>query len=122
MEESDSFSFGAKSWRFVDQPDTGRAAFLECPVEIVHGEANVVNSGPASRDEFCDWSVVAVRLEQLNQRVAGFNSGYSRPVGVADFSALHAEDIGKEGQTRRNRLHGDSDVSDAGALGGFLLH
>ena len=61
-------------------------------------------------------------LEELDQRFSRGHRGNVSSVGIFYLSLLKPEDIGKERHACRNRLHGDSDVGDSGALEGFLLH
>lgn len=122
MKERDSFSLCTKARRFVDQPDARLTTFLESCVEIVHRKADMMNAGAPTGDEFPDRRVVTCRLEKLDQRLSGDHGRDACPIRIIDLRLLEAEYVGEERNACRDGLHGDSDVSDAGALGGFKLH
>ena len=122
MDEGDAFSFCADARYIVDESNSGLAALLESPVEIIDRKADMVNSGAAPRDEFSDRRVLAICLEQLDQRFARSDRRDARAVRIIDLGFLKAKDFGEKRNARRDRLHGDSDVRDSGPLGGFLVH
>ena len=54
MEEGDPLAFGAESGMLVDEADSVRPAALEGRLEIVHGEAHVVDTRATLGNELTD--------------------------------------------------------------------
>jgi hypothetical protein len=54
VQERDSFSLGANSGLLVDEPEPRCAAPLECAIQVVDGEADVVNAGSSFFQEPTD--------------------------------------------------------------------
>lgn len=75
MKKSDSLAFGAEPWSFVYQPNSSGPAFLQCCTDVVHCEADVVDSRSTLREEFPDRRAFVLRFEKLDQRVAGGHGG-----------------------------------------------
>ena len=84
VEERDTFPFGAEPGRLVDQPKAGGAAAREGTVEVVDGEADVMDAGAAFGDELADGRVRILGLEQLDERVTGREAGDAGTVGVVE--------------------------------------
>ena len=82
MQERDSLSFGAHARFLIDQSDTCTATAIQCSVQVIDGEANVVDAGPAFGDELANWRIGALCLEQLHERVARAEASDTSPVGV----------------------------------------
>lgn len=55
MKEGDSLSLGSYPGSFVDKPKTGGAAAVQRRVEVIHREADVMDSGAAFFQEPGDW-------------------------------------------------------------------
>src|SRR2546423_14813452 len=118
MEKGDALSFGAEARGLVDEPDGGSAAALEGGVEVVDDEADVMNAGAAFCDELCDGRVCRGGLEQLDERLAGGETGDTGSVGIIEGHLRHTEDVAIKGNQRVESLHGDADMGDAGAARG----
>ena len=54
MEERDTFPLGTEPGRFVDQPDSCGPASFERTVQVVDGEADVMDSRASFGDELAD--------------------------------------------------------------------
>src|SRR5687767_2215526 len=93
MEKSDSFAFGPHPWGLVDQTDPCAATPLQCSVQIINGEADVVYAGTAFGDELCDWRIGGFRLEQLHQRVSGTKPSDASSVGVFERLTRQPEQV-----------------------------
>lgn len=122
MKKGDPFPFGADPRNVIDDANARLTAFLERSVEVVDCKADVVDSRAAPGDEFSYRRIALSGLEKLHQRVASDDGSDAGPVRIGDLCFLQSQHSGKKAKTRRNRFHGDSDVSDTGALGGLLLH
>ena len=99
--------------RFPSAPMRGVSSISRMPaadsvssvaVEVVHGEADMMNAGPAPGDEPGDRRVVLAGFEQFHQRIAGGEPGDGGAVGVVERHLGHAEHVAVEGQQRR-RAH-----------------
>src|SRR5581483_10653030 len=93
MQEGDALALGAEPRLFVDQADAELTAALEGSLEVVDGEADMVNSRPAFRDEFPDGRVGDVGLEQLDERIPGREPGDAGAVGVVERDFGEAEHV-----------------------------
>src|SRR5439155_9513979 len=82
MQKGDALSFGADTWRLVDETDAGGAAAREGRVQIVDDEADVMNPRSSFGDELSDWRVRRVGLEQFDECVTGGKSGDARSIGI----------------------------------------
>ena len=122
MNESDWLALGTRPWGLVYQADPFFAALIEHSFQIVYREADVVDSGAALGDEFSDRRVVFRRLQQLDQRLARFESLDSCTVGIGYLDLIHSEYVPEEWELRLNRRQRDSNVRDSGSLWGFVLH
>lgn len=96
MEKGDPLAFGANSWRRVDESNARSATALERRVEIVDGEADVMQPRPAFFDKLRDRRIGRFRFEQFNERVAGEKSGNVSAVGIFQRRLLEAKDIAVE--------------------------
>jgi len=93
MQEGDAFAFGANSRGIVDEPQSGCSAARKRPVEVVHGEAHVMDAWAPLGHELPDRRVFGLGFEQLNQRFSGSDTRDSGAVGVVERNFGHAEDI-----------------------------
>ena len=122
MEERNTFPLGTEPGRLVDEANAGGTAARERTVEIVDGEADVMDSGAAFGDELADGSVRPLGLEQLDEGVTRSESGDPRAVGVVEGDVGEIEQIAVEGKDLVERTHGDADVSDARGAAGDVGH
>src|SRR5437867_10061474 len=86
MKERDAFAFGADARNVIDHLDPFAATPFECSIQVVDGEADVVNAGPAFGDELGDRRVGALRggLEELDQRVTSAKAGDVSSIEVVE--------------------------------------
>jgi len=84
MNECDSLSLRADPRYFVDQANASGSAAIQCGVEIRYEETHVMQAWTASGDELPDGRVVLERLEQLDERIAGYQSFDARAIGVVE--------------------------------------
>ena len=117
VEERDALALRTGAGRLVDEPDAGGAAARQGGVQILDGEADVMDAGAALREEPGDGRVRGLGLEQLDERVAGLESGNAGTIRIIEPHLGHAEDIPVERQERVEGMHRDSNVRDAGASG-----
>lgn len=124
MEKRDSLAVGADARSFVNQPNAQSAAPTERAVEVVDGEAHVMDSLAALREELSDWRVGRLGLEQLDQRAAGNEPDDASTVRIGERDFGHSEHVTVEGNTLGQSVHGDADVGDrcASDLGRRLFH
>ncbi len=122
MEERDTFPFGAEPGGLVDQPDAGGAAASERTVEVVDGEADVMDSGTAFGDELADGGFRMLGLEQLDEGVTGGEAGDAGTIRVVELDLREVEEIAVEGEDLVERAHGDPNVGDARGTAGNVGH
>ena len=122
MEEGDTFPLGALAWGLVDQSNTRSTAALERTVEVVDGEADVMDAGTTFGDELADGRIRMVGLEQLDERFAGDEARDAGTVGVVEADFREAEQVAVEGENLVERAHGDPHVGDASCTAGYVSH
>ena len=98
MYEGDPLSLGARSRGIVDEPYAARPASLQGSVEIVNGEADVMNCGATALNEPGDRGFGRVGLEQLDQRFSRLERDDTRPVPIGDSGFVQSQDIPVERQ------------------------
>lgn len=113
MEKGDSFSLCSQAWFVIDQLDPPRAAAGEGVVQILDGEANVMNAWSATIDESRDRGLGGVGLEQLDERVTGCEAGDVSTVRIRERMLIESEEISIERKQLVDRANGDSNVRDA---------
>jgi hypothetical protein len=121
MEKRYTFPLRADAGRLVDEPDTRGPAPVQRAVEVVDGEANVVDAWPSLRDKLPDRGVAALGLEQLDERLAGGESHDPRSIRILQRRLGHPEDIAVEGHQLREPSDGNADVCDAGSAA-YIFH
>jgi len=125
VDERDALAFGADTWCVVDQANAVCAAAVERRVEVVDGEADVVNAGSSFRDELGDRGIGGFRFEQLYERRSGHEAGDLCAIGIVEGNVDESEDVTVEGQALAQSANGDTDVVDSGASAarmGRVLH
>ena len=93
MQEGDALTFGSDTGCLVDQPQSGCSAARKRPVQVVHGEAHVMDAGAALGYELPDWRVFRLGFEQLYQRFSSSDTRDGGAVGVVQRNFGHPEDI-----------------------------
>ena len=117
MEESDAFALGAESGLLVDQSQPCTTTAFQCSVQIVDGEADMVNAAATLGDEFADRRIGGLRLEELDQRFTGAVPRDAGTVGIVEGLFGQAEQVAVERNDTIELCDGDSDVRYAGAFG-----
>jgi len=112
MQKSDPLSFGADTWRLVDETDAGGATAREGRVQIVDDEADVMNPRSSFGDELSDWRVRRVGLEQLDECVTGGESGDARSIGIVERHVGQLQHVAIEWKELVEPAHGDADMGD----------
>ena len=122
MQERDPLALGAEARRLVDEANAVRAAAIERRVEIVDGEANMVNARPALRDELPDRRIRRFGLQKLDERLAGREARDLCAVRVIERDLGQPEDISVERNAIVEAANRDPDVGDSSAAAGGFLH
>ena len=113
MKEGDSLSFGANARRLVDKADAGGATSVEHRIEIVNGEADVVNTGATLGDKLANRTIRRLGLEEFNERLSSNEPGNASAVRVIERRFAKAEHIAIKGKNLVERPHGNADMGDA---------
>ena len=112
MEKRDPFPLGADPGRLIDQPNSGGPAARERIVEVVDGEANVMDPRPPRVQKLGDRSARFPRLEELNERLTGREPDDRRAVGVIERNDGESEDVAIERYGIGKSANGNADVGD----------
>src|SRR5512140_2984473 len=107
MEKRDTFPLGTDARGLVDEAEAGGPTARERTVEVVHGEADVMDARAASGDEFADGRVRGIGFEELDEGLAGFEPGDLRTVRVVEVDLVQAEQVAVERKDVVERAHGD---------------
>jgi hypothetical protein len=99
----------------IDQSYSGGSAARERIVEVVDGEANVVDAGPPRVQKLGDRSARVPRLEKLDERLTGREPSDRRAVGVIEWNDGESEHVAVERYGIGERTNGDPDVGDTGS-------
>ncbi len=122
MQERDPLPLGPDTWRLINEPDPRRAAPLHHLIQVVHGKADVVNSGSALVQEPADRIVAGFGLQELDKGFTGLESGYSGSIGIVERHLRHAEDVAIKIDAFVNRAYRDSDVRNPGSAWAWWVH
>lgn len=122
MQERDPLSFSSETRLLVDQSNSGSTAPLERRIQVVDGEANVMNSGSALCHEFPNRRFVGLGLEEFDQGFACRQSGDSSPIGIVERHLRHGEDVSIERQDLVQRAYRNPDMGDPGAAASRITH
>lgn len=122
MKKSNSFSLCADARLLVDQPDTFFSTTLECCVEIVYREANMMDARTSALDESCNRRIIVVRLEKLDESTVSIDPRDSRSVGVGEVFLLQSENFLVERKRLGNRFHRKPNVRNFYTLRGCPAH
>ena len=93
MEESDAFALRAEPGNVIDQSDTCTTTPFQCTVQVIDGEADVVNAGTALGDELRNGRIGGVGLQKLDKRVTRAESGDAGAIGVIELSFGESEQV-----------------------------
>lgn len=67
MQKCDALAFGTEPRALIDEVNAGRFAALERAVEIVHGEADVMDARTTLGQELSDWGSGFIWLEEFDE-------------------------------------------------------
>ena len=115
MKERDSLLLRADTRGLVDEANAGCATSVESSVEVVDGEANMVNTGATFGDIAPNRRFRGFSFEQFNERFASGKAGNRCTVGVVERHFWQIEYVAIERQDLFEGPHRDSDVCDAGS-------
>src|SRR5205823_5020112 len=119
VKKGDAFPIGAGARHVVDELDARAPAAVEGRVQVIDGEADVMNAGTAFGDELADRRVGLFGFEQLHERVSRTHGGDAGAVGVVEGLLRKSQQVTIEWKHAIERLDGDADVRDPGTT---LLH
>ena len=122
MDKGDPLAFSPEAGNLIDKLHTCRTTAIQHRIEIVDRKANVMDSRTSPREEFPDWSIVAFRLEQLDETLARGHSRDARAVRIGELDWRHSEHIAEKRQLTIDRRESNPYVSDSGPFKGFILH
>ena len=105
MEEGDALSVGSDPRDLVHQGHARSAALREHRVEVVYGEAQVVNARTALFNEARNRRVGTVGLEQFDEDVASDESANTRTIAVGERLVGESEDVTKKRERVGQRTH-----------------
>lgn len=83
-------SFGTDSRLLIDEANSRGATARECVGEVIHGEANMVNTGAAFGDEFSDRGIRVDGLEELDEGIASGQPGDASAVRIVEGNDVHS--------------------------------
>jgi hypothetical protein len=110
VQERNSLSFSAKAWFLVNEFYARSATAVQRGIEIVHGKADVMNAGSALGHVPRDRGIGIVSLKELDQRLAGIQAHYVRPVRILEWNLGQPQDIAEKRKALGECLHSDSDM------------
>ena len=116
MKKGNPLSLGSYAGDVVNQPDARSAATLQSCVQIVHGEADMVDRGASLRDKSSDRRIRRLGLQQLHYRPSGVQSDDSRSVRVGQIDVRQSQYFPVERQNLGDGAHGNPDMGDSRAL------
>src|SRR5687767_4089386 len=109
MQESDAFAFRAETGNVIDQSDTCTTTAFQCTVQVIDGEADVVNAGTAFGDELRNGRIGGVGLEELDERVTRGESGDAGAIGIIELNLCETEQVAVERNDAVELIDGDAD-------------
>src|SRR2546425_310253 len=115
MQERDAAATGPAARQLVDQTVARRPAALQCPIEVGHPVADVMEAGAASGEELRHGALRVAGLKEFDLNVAQREADDGGAIGGLGLPRLEAEDVPVKGQGVGDARHGDADMRDAGA-------
>ncbi len=110
MQECDTLSLGSDPWLLVDELNSGATTTLQGRIEVVDGEANVMNPRSALLQESRDRGFRVSGLQKLHQRLACAEANDVSAVGVIEVDLGQSEHVAKKRQALGEGLDGDPDM------------
>src|SRR5438067_1413581 len=98
MQERDTFPLCPDARGLVDQTNAGGAAAVEHVIQIVDGEAEVMDARSFSGNELVDGTVGRLAFKELDQGIAGRQARDSGAIRVIEGNVGKAEDVAVEGK------------------------
>jgi len=117
MDEGDAMTAGTDPRDLIHQLIAGRATRRECPIEIGHPIADVVNAGPPAGQEPGDRTLGRLGLQELHLRGTEGKGHDPGAVGPFWLAGREAQDVAIKGKRAFDTLNGDADVGDDRTLG-----
>jgi len=118
VQKRDTFSLCPNARRLVDDLHARGSAASQHVVQVVDRKADVMDSGPALRDEARDRGVRVVCLQELDEGLSGAETGYARAIGVVQGDLGQTQYVPEEGEALIEGLDRDSNVGYARATRG----
>ena len=118
MQKRDALLLRTNPRHFVDEANTSGPAARQRSVEVVDGEADVMNPRAAFGHEPADRRFRGFRFEQLDERFSGRHAGDARPIGVVEGHVRQTEDVAVKRQDLIEGPHRNSDVRKTGPASG----
>ena len=122
MEKRDSFSFRPDPRDIVDELNSRPAAALEGAIQIVDGEADVMQARASLRHEAADRRIGVRCFQQLHERASGIETRYARAIRVIQLDLVETKDVTKKRQIGSQGLYGNADVGDPDSARGCWGH
>ena len=97
MEKGDALAFGSAAGFRIDRRKTCGAAARQHVVEIVDGEAQVVDAWATLLDELGDRRSVGRGLKQFHHRFTGSVSCDACSIGIGKRDVGKSEDVAEQG-------------------------
>jgi len=82
VKKGDALALRPNARLLVDELNSGAAATVQRRVEVVHGEADVVNAGSPFRQEFPNRRGGVASLQKLYQRLPRGEPHDAGPIGI----------------------------------------
>ena len=98
----------------IDRQDAGGATSGEGGIEVVDGEAEMMDAGAAFLDELGDGRAVHRRFKQFDQGVTGGVAGDSCAIGIGEWGVGQAEQVMQQRPECVVGPDGEADVGDRG--------
>lgn len=113
MQKGDPFPLRPYARLFVDELNAGRPAPRQRRVQIVDGEADVMDSRTPFGHKARDRGIGIIGFEKLYQRLASAEPDYVRAVGIVQRNLRQPQHIPEEGKALGEGLDRDSNVGYA---------
>ena len=112
MKKRDAFLLGAEAGGFVDEANAGGATTLQGGVDVIDGEADVMDPRPSLGHEAADRRVRGFGFEQFDERVAGGQPDDRSTIGIVQRHFRQVEDVTIEWQDLFKGSDRDTDMRE----------
>ena len=113
MQKRDPFPLRADARLLVDELHPRRPATRQRCIQVVDGEADVMDAGTPPGDKARDGGIGVVGLQQLHQGLPRAEAGYAGAVGVIQRNFGQSQHIPEKRQALGEGFDRDSDVGYA---------